>query len=211
MKPLLVKIAAGGFAALACSGVAFADAPNAATPDAVALSVPTPGAVAPSTDAQIAIAPTPVTIEACIYAAASVYHEPPAVLVILLNVEGGTLGAVSHNTNGTVDIGPMQVNQLWIPKLAQHWRADPQTTYEALRDNFCANVEAGAWILRQGLDRANGDFWGGVAYYHSFDPVYQDRYLRSVLAQALRLETMAKLQTAPSAVGATPIPVSGGG
>ena len=206
MKPLLVTIAAGGLAALACSGVAFADAPGAATPGAVAPSTSMPGA-----DAQNSIAPTPATIEACIYAAASVYHEPPAVLVILLNVEGGTLGAVSHNTNGTVDIGPMQVNQLWIPKLAQHWRADPQATYEALRDNFCANVEAGAWILRQGLDRANGDFWGGVAYYHSFDPVYQDSYLRSVLAQALRLETMAKLQTAPSAVGALPIAVSGGG
>src|SRR5271154_6064715 len=83
-------------------------------------------------------APTPATIAACIYAAASVSHEPPAVLLILLNVEGGTLGAVSHNTNGTVDTGPMQVNQLWIPQLDAHWQADPQTTYEALRDNFCA-------------------------------------------------------------------------
>jgi hypothetical protein len=138
-------------------------------------------------------APTPATIEGCIYAAASLYHEPPAVLLILLNVEGGTLGAVSHNTNGTVDIGPMQVNQLWIPKLVDHWQADPQSTYLALRDNFCANVEAGAWILRQGLDKAHGDFWGGVGYYHSYDPVYQDTYLRSVLKQALRLEKMAQL------------------
>ena len=138
-------------------------------------------------------APTPATIEGCIYAAASLYHEPPAVLLILLNVEGGTLGAVSRNTNGTVDIGPMQVNQLWVPKLADHWRADPQSTYIALRDNFCANVEAGAWILRQGLDRAHGDFWGGVGYYHSYDPVYQNSYLRSVLNQALRLKKMAQL------------------
>ena len=138
-------------------------------------------------------APTPATIEGCIYAAASLCHEPPAVLLILLNVEGGTLGAVSRNTNGTVDIGPMQVNQLWVPKLVNHWRADPESTYIALRDNFCANVEAGAWILRQGLDRAHGDFWGGVGYYHSYDPVYQDSYLRSVLNQALRLEKMAQL------------------
>jgi hypothetical protein len=87
MKAILGTFAAGAAAALAWSGVAFAQAP------------------------------TPATIEACIYAAASVYHEPPAVLLILLNVEGGTLGAVSHNTNGTVDIGPMQVNQLWIPRL----------------------------------------------------------------------------------------------
>ena len=78
---------------------------------------------------------------------------------------------------------------------SDHWQADPQSTYEALRDNFCANVEAGAWILRQGLDQAHGDFWGGVGYYHSYDPVYQDTYLRSVLAQALRLEKMANAQT----------------
>jgi hypothetical protein len=147
----------------------------------------------------LADAPTPATIEGCIYAAASVYHEPPAVLLILLNVEGGTLGSVSHNTNGTVDIGPMQVNQLWIPKLVAHWRADPQTTYEALRDNFCANVEAGAWILRQGLDKAHGDFWGGVGYYHSYDPIYQITYLRSVLTQALLLEKMANAQSSPDA------------
>jgi hypothetical protein len=143
-------------------------------------------------------APTPATIEACIFAAASVYHEPPAVLVILLNVEGGTLGAVSHNTNGTVDIGPMQVNQLWIPKLQAHWRADPGTTYQALRDNFCANVEAGAWILRQGLDRAHGDFWGGVGYYHSYDPVYRDDYLRHVLSEALRLQKLAAAAPSPA-------------
>ncbi len=156
-------------------------------------------------------APTPATIEACICAAASVYHEPPAVLLILLNVEGGTLGAVSHNTNGTVDIGPMQVNQLWIPKLSHHWSADPATTYEALRDNFCANVEAGAWILRQGLDRAHGDFWGGVAYYHSFDPVYQNIYLHSVLAQALRLQKMASSPPASPAEASSQTMRSGGG
>jgi len=146
-------------------------------------------------------APTPATIEACIYAAAAVYREPPAVLLILLNVEGGTLGNISQNTNGTVDIGPMQVNQLWIPDLAAHWRADPQATYVALRDNFCANVEAGAWILRQGLDQAHGDFWGGVGYYHSHDPVYEDSYLRNVLSQALRLEKMATTQTTTAGGG----------
>jgi hypothetical protein len=156
-------------------------------------------------------APTPATIKACICAAAAAYREPPAVLLILLNVEGGTLGAVSHNTNDTVDIGPMQVNQLWIPQLADHWRADPQSTYVALRDDFCANVEAGAWILRRGLDRAHGDFWGGVGYYHSYDPVYRDDYLRDVLKQALHLEEMAKTQARPSGGQIPAITASGGG
>lgn len=133
----------------------------------------------------------PGTIRACILSAAAAYHEPPAVLLILLNVEGGMLGAVSHNTNGTVDIGPMQVNQTWIPQLATHWGATQQATFFALRDNFCANLEAGAWILRQGLDESHDDFWQGVGYYHSHDPGYKRAYLQSVLAQALRLKSLA--------------------
>ncbi|WP_459677742.1 lytic transglycosylase domain-containing protein [Acidisoma sp. 7E03] len=139
---------------------------------------------------------TPATIRACILAAARLYQEPPALLLIILNVEGGTLGAVSDNTNGTVDIGPMQVNQIWVPTVASHWHASKDATFQALRDNFCANVEAGAWILRQGLDEAHGDLWGGVAYYHSHNPEYQQRYLLSVLKQALRLEALGRRKPA---------------
>ncbi|MDE1905052.1 MAG: lytic transglycosylase domain-containing protein [Rhodospirillales bacterium] len=143
-------------------------------------------------DARAAVAApvTPATIQSCILAAANLHREPPALLLILLNVEGGTLGAVSQNTNGTVDIGPMQVNQIWVPMVAAHWNATKDATYQALRDNFCANVEAGAWILRKGLDEAHGDLWGGVAFYHSHNPVYQQQYMLSVLKQALRLEAL---------------------
>jgi hypothetical protein len=136
----------------------------------------------------------PSTIRSCILAAAYLYREPPALLLILLNVEGGTLGHVSSNTNNTVDIGPMQVNTIWVPMVAAHWHASQIATYQALRDNFCANVEAGSWILRQGLDEAHGDLWGGVAYYHSHNPVHQQEYLMSVLKQALRLESLAKVK-----------------
>ena len=82
----------------------------------------------------------------------------------------------SYNTNGTVDIGPMQVSQILAPYVAtvraleRNWFRQPML---ALRDNFCANVEAGAWILRQGLNEAHGDFWEGVGYYHSHDPEVQ--------------------------------------
>jgi hypothetical protein len=134
--------------------------------------------------------PTPVI--ACIEAAASVYRLPPAVVVILLSVEGGSLGRVSQNTNETVDVGPMQVNSTWIPALATHWGASQSATFKALRDNFCANVEAGTWILRQALDEAHGDFWEGVGFYHSHDPGYRADYLRKVLHQALRLQALAK-------------------
>lgn len=130
-------------------------------------------------------------IAGCLQAAASTYRLSPVVLVILLHVEGGQLGRVSGNTNATVDIGPMQVNEIWLPDLARHWHASVPQAFLALRDSFCANVEGGAWILRQGLDEARGDFWRGVGYYHSHDPVHKAVYLRKVLDQALRLQAMS--------------------
>ncbi|MBO0711967.1 MAG: hypothetical protein J2P47_11885 [Acetobacteraceae bacterium] len=143
----------------------------------------------------------------CLVAAGNAYGVPAALLVILLNVEGGRLGAISPNTNGTVDIGPMQVNDIWLPKLAQHWAASRQAAYLALRDNFCANVEAGAWILRMGLDEARGDLWEGVAFYHSHDPDHKRAYLASVLKQILRLRQQAS-RPRPAAPSVLPPPAS---
>lgn len=141
-------------------------------------------------------------IRRCIEAAAHGYRVPPVMLVILLKVEGGSLGAVSRNSNGTVDIGPMQVNEIWLPEVAAHWRTTQRTAFVALRDSFCANLEAGTWILRQGLDEANGDFWEGVGYYHSHDPAHKRAYLHAVLQQALRLEDERKRSPAPGTSGA---------
>jgi hypothetical protein len=131
-------------------------------------------------------------IRGCITAAARVYRQPPAILVILLDVERGALGQVSANPNRTVDIGPMQVNQIWLPEVAAHWHATMADAYDALRDNFCANVEAGAWILRRSLDEAHGDFWQGVSYYHSHTPEYQTDYLRGVWREILRLRALVE-------------------
>lgn len=140
-------------------------------------------------------------IERCILAAAAAYRVPPAVIVILLNVEGGQLGRVSGNPNSTVDIGPMQVNEIWLPELAKHWRSTVQASFLALRDNFCANIEAGSWILRRGLDEARGDFWTGVGYYHSHTPEHTTVYLRKVLTQALRFQAGNRARpTSPATV-----------
>lgn len=145
----------------------------------------------------------------CILAAAAAHRVPPAVLVILLNVEGGQLGRVSGNTNATVDIGPMQVNEIWLPELARHWRTSIPQAFTALRDDFCFNVEAGAWILRRGLDGARGDFWEGVGTYHSRSPGHKTTYLRKVLAQALRLQAAAKRgRPLAAASGRPPAPAS---
>ena len=131
----------------------------------------------------------------CISAAASTYRLPPAVLVILLNVENGRLGEVSSNSNHTVDIGPMQVNDSWLPKLAAHWKASKEETYRALRDEVCANIEGGAWILRQALDEANGNLWEGVGLFHSHKEAHKTDYLRKVFQQVMRLEKQVSAET----------------
>jgi hypothetical protein len=142
-------------------------------------------------------------IEGCLEAAAELHHVPAGVLVLLLSAEAGRLGEVSQNTNGTVDIGPMQVNDAWLPKIAGHWRASEDEAYRALRDSFCANVEGRAWILRQALDEAHGDLWEGVALYHSHAPVHKLEYMRLVYAQAMRLkrEAMRELASVDSGTG----------
>lgn len=140
-------------------------------------------------------AATETRVHGCLTAAAAAHRLPAAVLVILLKVEGGSLGRVSRNTNGTSDIGPLQVNTIWVPKIARRWGTTPEAAFLALRDNLCANFEGGAWILRRALDEARGDFWGGVAIYHSHTPERQRRYLRGVLDWTRRLQAQAQAQT----------------
>jgi hypothetical protein len=140
-------------------------------------------------------------IEGCLKAAAEVHHVPAGVLVLLLSVEAGRLGSVSQNANGTVDIGPMQVNDTWLGKIAGHWRASREEAYRALRDSFCANVEGGAWILRQALDEAGGDLWEGVALYHSRTPIHKLKYMRLVYEQAIRLKREATREVASADTG----------
>lgn len=123
----------------------------------------------------------------CIEAAAASHQIPAGIILILLDVEGGRVGHVSENKNQTVDIGPMQINEIWLDLLAKRWGASREETFAALRDEFCANVEGGAWILRQALDRAGGDFWEGVGLYHSRNEPYKSNYLRKVFERAQAL------------------------
>ena len=161
--------------------------------------VPTPGRAEVATPAQAgpALSPAEARMQGCLLAASDVYRIPTALILILLRVEGGRLGAVSGNGNGTVDIGPMQVNTIWVPQVARHWRTTPDAAFLALRDNFCANIEGSSWILRQALDEAHGDFWSGVGIYHSHNPVHKDAYLRKVLDWTLRLRDQAQRTAQP--------------
>ncbi|KXV19244.1 lytic transglycosylase domain-containing protein [Gluconobacter oxydans] len=117
-------------------------------------------------------------VAACLQASAHNAHVPTGAMLVLLYVEGGKPGTVSRNSNGTADLGPMQVNTIHVPEIAQHWHTTPTRAYAALRDSACASLEAGGWILGQEMTKAHGDLWQAVAGYHSHTPRYGQAYLQ---------------------------------
>lgn len=120
-------------------------------------------------------------IAACLFVAAGQYQVPPAVLIGILQVEGGTVGQeVGPNQNGTYDLGPMQINTLWVKELSRHWKVSQSTARRWVRDDACVNLGVGAWILRQKINET-GSLSKGIAYYHSGTPHLGKRYRQKVI------------------------------
>lgn len=116
----------------------------------------------------------------CIFAASQTYTVPVEVLLGIMHVEGGRVGQAVKNTNGSYDLGPMQINTLWVKELASHWNVSEQAALRLVRDDACVNVGVGAWILRKKINDT-GSLMGGIAGYHSLTPGIGTRYRAKVL------------------------------
>ena len=124
---------------------------------------------------------------ACMAAAAAFYHLPPRVLPSIQVVEGGAPGMVSRNSDGSSDLGVMQVNTLWIPKFANITHMTPDAVRARLIADPCFNIAAAAAIMRLYLGEANGDVVRAVGAYHSHTPWRAASYRDKVLQAATRL------------------------
>ena len=121
-------------------------------------------------------------LAACQMLAAQTYSVPPAVLVGIHQVEGGAVGqAVGPNDNGSYDLGPMQINTLWVPELAEKWGVSENTAYRWVRDDPCTNMGVAAWILRTHMNET-GSLARAIAHYHSRTPQYGYPYKGRVVA-----------------------------
>ena len=121
-------------------------------------------------------------LAACLMLAAQTYSVPPAVLVGIHQVEGGAVGqAVGPNDNGRYDLGPMQINTLWVPELAEKWGVSENTAYRWVRDDPCTNMGVAAWILRTHMNET-GSLARAIAHYHSRTPQYGYPYKGRVVA-----------------------------
>jgi hypothetical protein len=120
---------------------------------------------------------------ACMVATAAWYHLPPRVLPSIQAVEGGRPGLISHNTDGSDDLGPMQVNSRWTPALARVARLPEATVRARLINDPCFNIAAAGAIMRVYLNGTHGDLLMAIGWYHSHTPerglAYRDQVLRA--------------------------------
>jgi len=129
-------------------------------------------------------------IAACLMLAAQTYSVPPAVLVGIYQVEGGKPGQAVKNTNDTYDLGPMQINTIWIPELAEKWGVSNNTALQWVKNDPCTNMGVAAWILRGHMDRT-GDLSKAIAHYHSKTPKFGGPYKGKVI-NAMRSKGLLK-------------------
>jgi hypothetical protein len=97
----------------------------------------------------------------------------------LRDQEAGWLGAEVRNTNGSHDLGPLQVNSWWVPKLAVLIGQAPAKVRLWLVHDPCFNVGAARWIFLSGLT-ATHDYWTAVGVYHSPTSWRQRQYAARV-------------------------------
>ena len=124
---------------------------------------------------------------ACIALVSAFYHLPPRVLPSIQVVEGGRTGLVASNTNGSADLGVMQVNTLWIAPLASHIGTPESIVRNRLINDPCFNIATAGAIMRIYLQEEGGNLLRAVGDYHSHTPALNMSYQSKVLAAAQRL------------------------
>ena len=118
-------------------------------------------------------------------------------LLSVMKTEGGHLGEYSRNSNGSYDIGPMQVNTVHLPELSRIYSIPQATVSKLLAYNGCFNVAIGAWLLRKRTNEAAGNFWYGIGRYHSTARADSNRYILRVHGVMVRLVNSEKRAVPP--------------
>ena len=124
---------------------------------------------------------------ACMLAAAQIGAFPPRVLPSIQAVEGGSLGAVQANTNGSADLGLMQVNTLWVPVVARALGTSEAVVRAHLVDDGCFSIRIAGAILWEYRRARHGDLMLAIGDYHSHTPPLNQAYQAQVVARARAL------------------------
>lgn len=122
----------------------------------------------------------------CINEAAVEYHVPAKLIVTVLNVEQGKRGQIVKNKNGSYDIGPTQINSVWLSELSHFGISKYAIQYDP-----CANVKVGTWILSKAIS-SDSNLLKGIGNFHSHTPQHNDQYSQIVRTHFTQLDRNLK-------------------
>ncbi|WP_240159148.1 lytic transglycosylase domain-containing protein [Burkholderia sp. Ax-1724] len=123
--------------------------------------------------------------------AARFHHVSVRLVHAIATVESGQHANVVHlNTDGSTDIGLMQINSRWLTTLSRFGisRSD-------LHDR-CTNAYVGAWILSQNLHRL-GLNWDAVGAYNAGTRGKRMAYARRVYRTLNMTPPLSSMPAAP--------------
>ena len=141
---------------------------------------------------------TPQVLATCIFAAGQTYAVQPAMLLGILNVEGGRIGESDKNSDLSYSLGPMKVSSYWVTELAKNWGVSEVRALEELRDDACINIGTGAWLLHRAMDENNSsNLQEALVYYpnlahHNNSNAPDKKYKNDVLAAMERYKDVQK-------------------
>jgi soluble lytic murein transglycosylase-like protein len=112
---------------------------------------------------------------------AAAYHRvnPQLVHAIAQHESGMRADAVNVNSNGSEDIGLMQINSSWLPVLARFGIGRVELF------NACVNAYVGTWILASNIRRF-GPTWKAVGAYNATSSGKQLTYANAIYRRLQR-------------------------
>jgi soluble lytic murein transglycosylase-like protein len=100
------------------------------------------------------------------------YSISPKILWAIMKVESEYKKTIHINSNGSFDIGVMQINSLWIKSLANKgFKVDILNNKD--------NVNIASYILKENMNKGYS-LWQSVGLYHSTDKRLQAVYIKRV-------------------------------
>jgi soluble lytic murein transglycosylase-like protein len=112
--------------------------------------------------------------EDCFNEAGAYQGVNPSVLRAVAWFESkGDASAINRNSNGSIDVGQLQINSVHFSDLAKQG-----IPHRALTDP-CVNVYVAAWLLKQKMVKY-GNTWRAIGAYHSESPKARDAYARNI-------------------------------
>lgn len=116
------------------------------------------------------------SLERCFNLASQNYKIPVGLLKAIAKTETSfNPYAINVNSNKSYDMGIMQINSTWLPKLGRIG-----VTQVDLFDG-CKNIQIGAWILASNI-KQYGFNTKAIGAYNSPSPKNQEIYARKVLS-----------------------------